>query len=299
MCTRGIFKALEDRTFVPFQTNSRTITAMIADCRALLLLLAALAGAATTAVLAAPPLRVPAASAAFTATARGVGKGGKLRVTGHKLEQDEPEVELELQRFEVWQPDAQIVITGAKGKSTVHRPPSTMFFKGKVAGSNTSSVMMSVRKDGSVGGMVMHGQSAYALGRAHGSTGAIQSKKARAKEFASTQKRFHCRGGIEVDHVHLPPDMKSVGRKLQQTVLDQQYVARIAVETDYEFYAKFASEDAAIDCECCHFCGLVDRMGSCAGVCMPCMVGCCRHAPLLIVVWQQVQLALHPHPCCS
>lgn len=45
-------------------------------------------------------------------------------------------------------------------------PPDTAFFKGSIAGDPASSVLLSVRADGTVGGLAYRGNASFALGRA-------------------------------------------------------------------------------------------------------------------------------------
>lgn len=77
-------------------------TALAALLLALLALAAAARAAAPTAAAAS------AATASFAASARGVRRGGKLRVTNYKLEGDVTASTLELTRFEVFAPDATV-----------------------------------------------------------------------------------------------------------------------------------------------------------------------------------------------
>ncbi|PSC69343.1 26S protease regulatory subunit 8-like protein A [Micractinium conductrix] len=89
-----------------------------------------------------------ATTADFGAAARRVGPGGRLQVTALQLEGDSEAVALELQRIDVWKPDAQIVIHGPGGGKHVQAPPSTAYFRGKVAGEPQSQVLLAVQEDG-------------------------------------------------------------------------------------------------------------------------------------------------------
>src|SRR5258708_4213823 len=62
---------------------------------------------------------------------------------------------LELERFEVWAPDARIVVHEADGKHTHTLPrPETRFYKGHVAGDPDSAVEISVAPNGRIEGSI-------------------------------------------------------------------------------------------------------------------------------------------------
>lgn len=98
-------------------------TALAALLLALLALAAAARAAAPTAAAAS------AATASFAASARGVRRGGKLRVTNYKLEGDVTASTLELTRFEVFAPDATVRALLLHGQGGRH--------KGRGAGRHT------------------------------------------------------------------------------------------------------------------------------------------------------------------
>ncbi|KAI3431729.1 hypothetical protein D9Q98_004771 [Chlorella vulgaris] len=213
-----------------------------------------------------PRATVPASAAAFAATARAVGKGARLTVTDLQLEGEQEPLSLDLERFDVWSPGAKVVLQGARGAQPREQaPPATAFFRGSVAGNPGSSVMVSVRKDGSVGGMAFHKKASWALGKAagggNGNGGGIRSRKSRPADMQA--KPFECgndaagivrqgdRGkGFNQDpadshsHDYEDPALADT-RKLLQFVDDKQYDAHIALETDAEFLAKFNGDTAA------------------------------------------------------
>ena len=76
---------------------------------AALVALAALAPAAAV-----PPQGVPASDTAFAAAARGVPRGGRLRVTGYRLEGETADVDLDLERVDVWAANARVELRGGQ-----------------------------------------------------------------------------------------------------------------------------------------------------------------------------------------
>lgn len=187
---------------------------------------------------AARDLRVAATDAAFERAARGLERGGRLVVDGYLLEGDTATSTLELERFDVWRADAQVYVDGRRVAA-----PKTAYFRGSVAGYPGSSALVAVRENGGTMGMVFRGDEAWAIGKGRGQ-GALRSKKARPEEY---RKPFEC--GLD-ELVGGPGRLgveEAIAPASASTVFDQPYVASIAIETDYEFYAMFGNEQAALD----------------------------------------------------
>ena len=188
--------------------------------------------------LAAARVHVAANDLAFESAARSVGRGGELVVDGLLLAGDAATSTLELERFEVWLPNAVVLVDGEPVA-----PPRTLYFRGSVAGYPGSTALVSVREQGGTMGMVFRPDGAWAIGKGRG-RGALRSAHARPEEY---RKPFACGadqlagGPAPLAGEELAP-VESAG-----TVFDQPYVAAIAVETDAEYYARFGSTSAALD----------------------------------------------------
>ena len=88
------------------------------------------------------------------------------RCTGYRLEGQAADSTLELQRLEVWDPAAKVVVhPGGSGRPTVHGPPDVRYFKGSVAGAPGSTVVLAVDAAGGVNGVVTHGSERWTLSR--------------------------------------------------------------------------------------------------------------------------------------
>ncbi|KAL4439963.1 hypothetical protein ABPG75_002964 [Micractinium tetrahymenae] len=164
--------------------------------------------------VAVPPQAVPASSAAFGAAARGVPRGGRLRVTGYRLEGDMEDVDLELQRVEVWSDGARVELRGAPGEPPIVRgPPSTVYLRGSVAGEPGSVAMLSARPD-------QFEKPVFNCGDNHD-------------------------GGLEVPAEHAAavgtPGL-SANRKMLQSTVNSSYSATVAVETDAEYLGLFGGD---------------------------------------------------------
>jgi hypothetical protein len=188
--------------------------------------------------MAARDVRVAASDVGLERAARGLERGGRLVVDGYLLEGDTATSTLELERFDVWRADAQVYVDGRQVAA-----PKTAYFRGSVAGYPGSSALLAVRENGGTMGMVFRGDEAWAIGKGRGQ-GALRSKKARPEEY---RKKFECGldelvggpGRLGVEEASAPASAS--------TIFDQPYVATIAVETDYEYYALFGNQQDALD----------------------------------------------------
>jgi hypothetical protein len=162
----------------------RRLTAGALGCLAAVLLAAAPAAGV-------PRATTPAASAAFAATARAVDRRGRLEVTDFQLEGEEEAVTLELTEFDVWAADAQVVLQNRpNAPGRVQAAPNTRYFRGRVAGSPDSLAFVSVREDGSLGGLASHRGGTWALGKPRGGAGGLRARRADAA--AADQQPFEC-----------------------------------------------------------------------------------------------------------
>lgn len=191
---------------------------------------------------AAARVSVSANDQAFEATAKSVARGGKLTVDGLLLEGDAATSTLDLERFEVWLPNAVVMVDGTRVPA-----PKTVYFRGSVAGYPGSSALVSVRERGGTMGMVFRADGAWAVGKGKGQ-GVLRSQKARLEQL---NKPFECALG-ELKKGAGPLGIENAAATLAASpVLDSPYVANIAVETDYEYYAKFLAkpdpQQAALD----------------------------------------------------
>jgi cysteine-rich repeat protein len=194
------------------------------------------------------PAQVRASSRELPDVARQVGKGGGLVVKGLVLEGETDVSNLELKRHEVWRPNAVVMVDGRRVS-----PPATAFFKGKVVGDDGSVAMISIRENGEVQGLVQRRGKSWLVGKGR-SQKALKSKKTSSDELAP----FECGNDDTFSVEERLGDLTDLGVQAgapsaaldalgSSTVLDSQYVASLAIDTDYEFYAKFGNTTAALD----------------------------------------------------
>jgi len=112
------------------------------------------------------------ASRPFVVDSRLAERLEKGAATGEKLELrdialiDGNATSLQLQRFEVWAPDPQIIVYENDGRSFHKLPrPETKFYKGTVNGDPESLVEISVGKNGRIAGIVIAGDRTFEIGR--------------------------------------------------------------------------------------------------------------------------------------
>ena len=123
--------------------------------------------------------------------------------TGLWLEGQAADSTLELQRFDVWDPAAKVVVhPGGGAQPTTQGPPDVRYFKGSVAGAPGSTVVLAVDAAGGVSGMATHGSERWALGRpalpplaaaAGVAPAGLSSRRATAgTSVAANRQAFHC-----------------------------------------------------------------------------------------------------------
>lgn len=179
-------------------------------------------------------------------TARSLGADGRLTLEGVQLDPTGPPEALDLEAFRLFAPGARVVVHGATGEKT-HPVPDRRFFRGHVVGDPASLAVLAVGEDGGVRGLVQRGGEAWVLGRGRragtGGPRPLEARKAAAELPAD--RSFACGEGA----LPTPPPVagaQRVTRSLETAATTTPYTARVAIETDYEFYALFNDVDAAL-----------------------------------------------------
>lgn len=194
------------------------------------------------AVPAAADSRVDFSDPGFVTAAGAVPAGERLRVEGVPLPGWPSLASLELKRFEVFAPDARIVVHGSAGEESL-APPSTRFFRGYVEGWPLSTAYMSIRSDGEVRGILANGGRYWILGNFDGERRlpGLVVRDVPDSALAEDQSQFSCGTGNlgnepgqalrGVIASATPPPARGGG---------PTYTARLAIETDNEFLGLFA-----------------------------------------------------------
>jgi len=188
-------------------------------------------------LFAVPPTTISADSPDLAASARRLPVGSSLTLIGLPLDAALPKAALELERFEVFARDAKVVIHREKGEEILPAPANA-YFRGRVAGDPDSTAILTVRAQGGVRGLAAQSGRMWAM--ESGDDGRLA---ARTIDFARDlgDRDFSC----ATDRLVGPPDTAAADASLPllPSVPDwasATHTARIAVETDNEFLAKFS-----------------------------------------------------------
>jgi metallopeptidase family M12-like protein len=215
---------------------------------ALLLALAALA-ASEAAAQPAPRAQFTLPRGHVAQRARRVPVGGRFRLVGVPLEGRT--AALDLERFEVFTPNARILVQGAQGKRAVVRPPNRSYFRGGVESETDSFAFLAVGENSDVRGLVVSDGRTYVLGAERQEAPREEPLVVRAVEESLAKKPVP---GWRCDSDALPGP--SPGGDDSLTALfgepfdavakaSAQYSMVVAIETDFELYNLFNSVDLA------------------------------------------------------
>ena len=181
--------------------------------------------------------------------ARQVPTGAKFRMVGVPLEART--VALNLERFEVFTPNAQVLVQGPGGRRIV-APPRRAYFRGEVADDPGSFAFLAVGEDNETRGLVMSRERIFVLGAEEGARPdeALISRAFDENAPAEKERSWRCAAD------DLAQDVTGGGadglRGLFDGSLDlgevtapasAQYSIEVAIETDYELYDRFDSVD--------------------------------------------------------
>ncbi|MCP4903180.1 MAG: hypothetical protein GY906_39970 [bacterium] len=155
---------------------------------------------------------------------------------------------LKLERFRVFAVDGQVVVHGSEG-DTVEAVPRNAYLRGSVEGLPGSRVVLSVFPDGESRGVVSAGGRFWILGK--GAAANAPSDQLTVREVNAEVDLGHKSQGYKcgTDTLESPADIlaQSVvaqsksSRPVSSAVAVASYTARMAIETDYQFYQKFGN----------------------------------------------------------
>jgi hypothetical protein len=183
-----------------------------------------------------------------------VPMGRRLRVENVEKADTGETAAFVLERFEVFTADAMITVHGDHGDEVLP-PPANAYFRGTVAGQPDSRVFLAVMEDGTAQGIVNEGEEIYLIGgedeprpKALQAPLAMHRVDPRALK-ASRGEGFTCgnealppgQSTLEGQDFMTPVPAGPVEKAARAAVTTKAaaYKARVAIETDYEFYTKF------------------------------------------------------------
>ena len=182
-----------------------------------------------------------------------ISTGQRLQVTGIDLPATGESIVLEVERFEVFAPDAEIVVHGAGGHVTRLPAPANAYFRGKVAGEPGSRVFLEVLESGQTRGIVTRaGEETHLFDSADANgvaAGRLQAARVDAAMLKAGREPWKCgeealppTPSVEAGWDILAAAAASGTLPAPATAPAPEvalYTARVAVETDYEYYTKF------------------------------------------------------------
>ena len=207
--------------------------------------------AAAAAVPALPRFESGALAEAVVATA----PGGGLLLDGVEVAGTGEAAAFVLERFEVFTSDAVIIVHGDEGETQLPAPRNA-YFKGAVDGEPGSRVLLSVLEDGTVQGIVTRPEGLYLIGGEEDGAaqkilgGPLSMHEVDPISLKTASSGFAC-GNDQLHPVTDPlaalgvPEPAALNAAVEKVEKAASYAARIAIETDYEYYQKFNNITAA------------------------------------------------------
>lgn len=179
---------------------------------------------------------------ALAPAALGVKVGEALEVT---LVLGSAPAKLELERFRVFEPGAEVVIHGEGGRVERRRAPDHAYFRGVVAGRPGSRAFLVVRESGELRGLVTTEKGVTILASTEAG-GEVRNRELGTADLrALGGPSFEC--GVEGHETALTdwlvPTLGDAAEPVPSGNLS--YTARVAIETDFEYLGKFGGSTTA------------------------------------------------------
>jgi hypothetical protein len=178
--------------------------------------------------------------------------GGRLMLEDVRVVDTGEPVALVLQRFQVFAADAVITVHGDEGDEVLPAPDNA-YFRGEVAGRPGSLVFLAVLEDGTAQGFVSEGGESYLVAprqepRQENDGGVLEMHRVSPADLKASQG-----SGFTCGNDKIPPALNGALEGLDLAAVEgaredrasttvaglPAYTARVAIETDFEFYQKF------------------------------------------------------------
>jgi hypothetical protein len=216
----------------------------ISRARGAALLVLALTFCART-VAATPSLHVSAAEASLASLTRDVPIAGRVQLDDVALDTRAARVSLQLERFQVFAPDAWIEVHADGGVQRVPAPDNA-YWRGRLVDEPDSWAVLSVRAAGNTRGLVRAAGQVWVL--ESDSAGRLASRLVAAPtELADQAETFDCRADALAAATGFEPARAEEGDAATppQPNVRASATARLAIETDFEFLQRFSGSTTA------------------------------------------------------
>jgi hypothetical protein len=196
----------------------------------------------------------------FEAQAANVAMGGALRLEGVQRPDAGEPAAFVLERFSVFTDDARIIVHGPAGETILPAPANT-YFRGFVDGEPDSRVFLAARPGRGSRGLVASQGEVWMIG-GEGTDGELKSltdgeltmRRVDPSQLKAAQRGFTC-GNEQLPQIEqaVPPlpnlagDEGTVPQASDVPAALPLFGARVAIETDYEFYQIFGNTAEATD----------------------------------------------------
>ncbi|MBV8520376.1 MAG: hypothetical protein JO197_23495 [Acidobacteria bacterium] len=164
---------------------------------------------------------------------------------------DALDASLDLERFEVWAPNAELVVEHDGGQRTHIAPPPVQYFRGTVSGDPESMVFLAVRSDGATEGLVISKERRFTV--------RSRSPKDIVVEDVAATDDYTPGGGFMCDLDGAPVSLKGGTLPSVRSLvsgIDPQtngtlsatgtWTLNLAIETDNELYVDFSSNPTTV-----------------------------------------------------
>ncbi len=190
--------------------------------------------------------------AGFARLAKNIPIGGQIILENLPISGMHGNQRLLLERFPIFAPDA-VIITSKGERLPV---PDNAYYRGQVEGLSDSIVLMTVPEQGQPRGLIFASNRIMVLeGRVPGHTTGLDTREVDVEtELEPLARKFRC----DAETLHQPENsllnrilgevssVKNLPDKSQSSSV-AGYTINLAVETDYEYYALFNSQTAALN----------------------------------------------------
>lgn len=175
---------------------------------------------------------------------RPVDSDERPRVQGVRLEKSGFVESLVLEQFQVFSPDIKIVLHSQHG-DRIMVPPANTYYKGHIDGRRGSRVSLVVLETGDIRGVINDRGRHWVLGGNSLSKSGewlIESREVEpAIELDHDSAGFVCETDLLQSPPSAPPKTEQANGSEGAAAIAVSYTARIAVETDNEFFNKFGN----------------------------------------------------------
>lgn len=178
-------------------------------------------------------------------------KGAGQRVRLERIAIGDTVDTLELERFEVWAPDAEIVLEVEGGTRQRLARPTTRFYRGTVSGDPESIVFLSMEEGEGVQGLILSGSRRFNVRterergpRVRQNDASVFVNEVTGDEDAADGGGFTCAGDAKIirELRNLPGLSTEVAMPVASTGTlsgTATYTLNIAIDTDYELFTDF------------------------------------------------------------